>query len=585
MKTLNLIQGSRAWLEARLSHFTASEAPMMMNASKHFTRNQLLDHKKGWITTVDKFTQELFDKGHAAEESARVFIELDEFQGFSSLVVSNKIEGLPLLASLDGQREDGKLNWEHKLFNKVLAENVANNTLESSHYWQLEHQALVTGVNDVLFTCSDGTEENKISMLYTSKPDRRKQLISGWKQFAKDLATHEIKAKEEKLVANEIAELPKLEVSLVGNVSNSNLVEYKSTALTFIQSIKTELATDQDFVDADKAVKWCQKGEKELEAVKERALTDTADIKTLFDTIDVLKEEMRQKRLTLSKLVKSRKEEIRSEISMKAQVEFSELLIATSKNLNGIQITQVAADFDNVMKGKKTVESLQNAVDSELARVKIELSEISELVHSNLNSLTELAADFKFLFNDYVHLAFKANDDLTNLIKSRISEHKEAEKAKLEQQREAMRLDEERKAKAKVEAEEQRKAQILENDRLLKEQEAIKQLRAEQEKLTVDQDAEQALNTAIATHEESLQEQRPEFCGREFPSDEPLQPLPIATKTEPTLHNIQQFLSTLHGSTLSDFGYLLLSGDKQHEAEALYKIKEAFANFMQQEAA
>ena len=590
MKILNLVQGTKAWLEVRLSHFTASEAPMMMNESKHFTRNQLLDHKKGWITTVDAFTQELFDKGHAAEESARTFIEMDQFQNFSPLVISNEIEGLPLLASLDGQREDNLLNWEHKLFNKTLAENVSNNVLAPSHYWQLEHQALVSEVDDVLFTVSDGTEENRVSMTYTSQPERREQLIAGWKQFAKDLVTHEVNAKEERLVANEIDELPKLEVSLVGNVSNSNLVEYKSTALTFIKSINTELATDQDFVDADKAIKWCQKGEKELEAVKERALSDTADIKTLFDTIDVLKEEMRQKRLTLSKLAKSRKEEIRNEISMKAKVEFSELLIATSKNLNGIQIVQVVANFDNVMKGKKTVESLQNAVDSEMARVKIELSEISELVHSNLSSLSELAADFKFLFNDYAQLIFKDNDDLTNLIKSRIAEHKEAEakqkaaekaqmeadakakaereaQAKLDSEREQIRLDEEAKAKAKYEAEQEQESYGI-ADVVLAEEAA--------------QEVVERQNQSIA---ETPVEHQNEAVTLARQITETKAAVEQARNEQPSLNDMQLFLSTLQEPTLNDFCFLLLSNEKENEAIALESIKESFANFMQKQAA
>ncbi len=456
MKILNLVQGTKEWLEVRLSHFTASEAPMMMGDSKHFTRNQLLDHKKGWITSVDEFTQELFDKGHAAEEAARAFIELEEFQDFSPIVISNDVEGLPLLASLDGQREDGQLNWEHKLFNKTLAENVSNNILGPSHYWQLEHQAIVTSVNEVLFTCSDGTEENAVSMIYVSIPERRAQLIAGWKQFASDLANHEIVAKEEKVVAQELQALPKLEISLIGNVSNSNLVEYKSTALAFIQSVNTDLQSDQDFVNADKAVKFFSSGEKELEAVKERALSDTADIKALFSTIDELKEEMRQKRLTLSKLVKSRKDEIRNDISFKAKTEFSELLITTSKNLNGVQITQVIADFDGVMKGKRTVESLQNAVDTELARVKIEISEISELVRTNLNSLTELAGEHKFLFNDYVQIIFKDSDDLTNLIKSRIAEHELAEAERKAAEKAQMEAD----AKAEAEREAAEKLEL-----------------------------------------------------------------------------------------------------------------------------
>lgn len=505
MKILNISQGSKKWLEERLAHFTASEAPMMMNASKYFTRNQLLDHKKGWITSVDEFTQKLFDEGHSTEDTARSLLEFETMQSFSP-IVATLVDDLPLMASLDGITEDHKTIFEHKLWNETLAENVRNNVLEPTYYWQLEQQLLVTGAERALFVVSDGSGVKREQMYYTSQPERRKELIAGWKQFAKDLAKHEVKAKEEKLVATELQALPKLEISLIGNVSNSNLAVYKSTALAFIKSVNTELCSDQDFVDADKAVKFFASGEKELEAVKERALSDTADIKTLFDTIDELKEEMRQKRLTLSKLVKSRKEEIRSEISFKAKTEFSELLIATSKSLNGIQIHQVTVDFDNAMKGKKTVESLQNAVDSEMARAKIELSEIADLVRSNLNSLSELASDFKFLFNDHAHIVFKDNDDLINLVKSRIAEHKTAEAAKLEAQREQMRLEEEAKAKAKVEAEAARKAQMIENDLLLKEREAQ------------------------AAHEEKLQAERPEFSDREFTSNEPLQPLPIAQR-------------------------------------------------------
>ncbi len=46
MKVLNLIQGTQEWLEARLNHFTASEAPAMLGESKYMSRTQLLDLKK-----------------------------------------------------------------------------------------------------------------------------------------------------------------------------------------------------------------------------------------------------------------------------------------------------------------------------------------------------------------------------------------------------------------------------------------------------------------------------------------------------------------------------------------------------------
>lgn len=587
----NLTQGTEEWLEVRLSHFTASEAAAMLNISKYMSRTELLDLKKTSIAkVVNEHTQKLFDEGHRVEELARPIAEEIIGEDLYPVTASLDIDELKLLASFDGLTLLNDIVWENKLLNASLKENLMRGIIPEQYKPQLQQQLMVCGAKKALFMASDGTKENTYYAWYESDDELANNIISSWKQFAIDLANHEVVAKEEKLVAQELQALPKLEISLVGNVSNSNLIEYKTTAFAFIQSINTDLQSDQDFVDADKAVKFFTNGEKELEAVKERALSDTADIKTLFDTIDELKEEMRQKRLTLSKLVKSRKEEIRSEISMKAQIEFSELLIATSKNLKGIQITQVSADFDGAMKGKKTVESLQNAVDSEMARTKIELSEISELVHRNLDALSGLAGDHKFLFSDYAHLVFKADDDLINLIKSRIAEHEAAEKERLEQQREQMRLEEERKAQAKVAEEQQRKAQMLENDRLLKEREERAKVEAEQEETRAKFEAEQTANAkafreSVATHEATAKEQTittpvTERLAQVFETVEP-----VKTVKTPTTRDISVFLQTLNDDSLNDFGFLLLSGDINHQHEALANIRNSFSLFLDDLAA
>jgi putative phage-type endonuclease len=506
----NLTQGSEEWLSVRLSHFTASEASAMLGISKYMSRNQLLDLKKtGIAKEVDESTQKLFDQGHHVEELARPIAESIIGEDLYPVTASLDVDEVKLLASFDGLTLLNDVVWENKLLNKGLKESLSLGVIPDQYKPQLQQQLMVSGASKALFMASDGTEENTYYAWYESDEALANELISSWKQFAKDLATHEVKAKEEKLVAQELQSLPKLEVSLVGNVSNSNLVEYKTTALAFIKSINTDLQSDQDFVDAEKAVKFFTNGEKELEAVKERALSDTADIKTLFDTIDQLKEEMRQKRLTLNKLVKTRKEEIRSEIAFKAKTEFSSLLIATSKNLNGIQITQVVADFDGAMKGKKTVESLQNAVDTELARCKIELAEISELVRANLNSLSELAGEHKFLFSDYAQIIFKDNEDLTNLIKSRIAEHEEAEakrkQLEQEQMQAAAKEKAEREAQAKIDAqaeqirqEERAKAKAeQEEQNKLAQAEAAKQATEEVQQTTNKEVSSSPVNEAV----------------------------------------------------------------------------------------
>lgn len=80
MKTLDLTQGTQEWLDARLLLRTASEAPAMMGDSKYFTRNQLLDHKRGWTNIINEFRLKLYQEGHEAEARARPIAEriLDE---------------------------------------------------------------------------------------------------------------------------------------------------------------------------------------------------------------------------------------------------------------------------------------------------------------------------------------------------------------------------------------------------------------------------------------------------------------------------------------------------------------------------
>jgi hypothetical protein len=87
------------------------------------------------------------------------------------------------------------------------------------------------------------------------------------------------------------------------------------------------------------------------------------------------------------------------------------------------------------MKNKRTIASLQDAVDTELARAKIDASQAADGIRLNLTSLAELAVDYAFLFSDVQQLVTKANDDLVTLIKFRISEHQKSEREKADAKR------------------------------------------------------------------------------------------------------------------------------------------------------
>lgn len=456
MKIHNVAQGSDAWHALRANYFTASEAPAMMGASKQMKRTELLHAKKtGLDRDVSWWVQKnLFDKGHEAEALARPILEARIGEDLFPVVGT---EG-DLLASLDGCTILGDVLFEHKMWNEQLAADVRAGSLDPHYYWQLEQQLLVSGAEKVIFVCSDGTEENFVSMEYAPVPGRAATLVAGWKQFQADLLDFTPAEAVPEAVGKTPESLPALRIEVTGMVTASNLEQFKAHSLAVFGSINTVLETDQHFADAEKAVKWCGDVEERLEAAKQHALSQTESIDALFRTIDEISAEARAKRLMLDKLVKARKLSIREDIVMTAAKALQTHIDQINTSLGGkARMPAVPADFAGAIKGKKTISSLRDSADSELARAKIAASQIGDSIRTNLASLDELAADYLFLFNDVQQLVMKANDDLVALIKVRISEHQKAEEQKAEAQREQIRQQElqrieaEAKAKAPVE--------------------------------------------------------------------------------------------------------------------------------------
>ena len=101
----------------------------------------------------------------------------------------------------------------------------------------------------------------------------------------------------------------------------------------------------------------------------------------------------------------------------------------------------INADFLAAIKGKRTVESLKNAVDTVLANAKIAANDIADKIQINLATLDE-NKEHAFLFNDVATLVMKAPDDLHNVIKLRIAEHNAEQQRRLDAERERIRKEE-----------------------------------------------------------------------------------------------------------------------------------------------
>ena len=440
MKIHNVAQGSAEWHALRANYHTASEAPAMMGVSKYQTRTDLLAQKKTGITPdVTPSQQLIFDKGHATEALARPLTEALIDEELYPIVGTNG----NLLASMDGATMLGETLFEHKLWNESLVAHVKAGDLPAHYYWQLEQQLLVSGAERVIFVCSDGTAENFVHMEYRPVAGRATQLIEGWKQFETDLANFQMPNAPSIVVGKAPDELPALRIELTGMVTASNLKIFEQSALIVIDSVKTTLETDQDFADAKKAVKWCGDVEEAVAVAKKQALSQTQSIDELFSSLDRISAHARETRLKVDKLVKAQELLVKTNIKQKAELALADHIAAINKTLGKVTLTHVVSDFAGAMKNKRTIASLQDAVDTELARAKIDASQAADSIRLNLTSLVELAVDHAFLFSDVQQLVTKANDDLVTLIKFRISEHQKAEQEKAD----AKRIAEEQEAK------------------------------------------------------------------------------------------------------------------------------------------
>ena len=458
----NITQGGDSWHAHRASSRNASEAPIIMGESSFMSRQELLRQKAtGYTPEVDAAKQRLFDAGHAAEHAARMLFEDATGEDFFTVVATTD-DGY-LSASMDGLNMAGDTLFEHKLFNAELAEAVRNNDIPPMYYWQLEQQLLVSGAEKVVFVCSDGTRENWEQMEYRSVPGRAEKLIAAWKQFDEDLANYQHVESAPKPTAAPITDLPALSVQIVGHVSASNLTEWKAVVTHRIESINANLQNDQDFVDADKMVKFLEEGEKKLDLVKAQAQSQAVEIDETFRAIDEIKATMRSKRLELSKLVEKRKTDIRAEILQEGKNALALHVGELNRKLGRVLMPVINADFAGVMKSKKNIDSLRDAVASELSRCKLEANEIAERIQTNLATL-EAAKEHAFLFSDVSTLAMKSPEDLGNVIKLRIAEHAADQQRKLDAERERIRKEEQeradKEAAAKVEAERKEQERI-----------------------------------------------------------------------------------------------------------------------------
>jgi hypothetical protein len=151
-------------------------------------------------------------------------------------------------------------------------------------------------------------------------------------------------------------------------------------------------------------------------------------------------------------LVTRRKFEVKEGIILKAKVAYEVHVNVLKAETEGTWVALPQPDFAGAAKNKRTMASLQDAVDSVLANAKIEADASARRIRANLACLREDGAGHEFLFADKAQLVGKPLDDLRLLVKSRIDAHKAEEAARLEAERERIRAEETAKAQREAAA-------------------------------------------------------------------------------------------------------------------------------------
>lgn len=442
----SFLQGSPEWHAHRATHFNASDAPAMLGMSKYKTRPELLrELHTGVPPEVDPATQARFDAGHRFEALARPLAE--KIIGEELFPVTGS-DGR-LSASFDGITMLGDVIWEHKTLNATLREVKATgldgNELPMMYQAQMEQQLLVSGAERCLFMASAWTDAGELideyHCWYQPTPDLRRQIVAGWEQFSADLAAYQPSTETASVLepARTPETLPALLIEVSGSVVRSNLEPFRQHALAVIGEINTDLQTDQDFADAEATVKWLRDDvAAQLKAAKQHAMAQAADIDALFRAVDSMIEAADSKRLQLDKLVKTRKDQIRTEMIGAAQTALNEHVARLNARLGQQWIGRTIGAFAEAIKGKRSLDSMRDAVDAELARCKIDTSAMADRLEINRKALTDVEGrDWMFLFADFATVGLKPAEDFAAIAAQRIAQHKAAEEERRRAEAEA----------------------------------------------------------------------------------------------------------------------------------------------------
>ncbi len=225
-----------------------------------------------------------------------------------------------------------------------------------------------------------------------------------------------------------------LVVKITGDVIDSNFDDYRNQWNRALQDVNLNPATDNEFADAKEFVKTCQSAEDAIGQAMEKALSNTSDIKTLFDGMSSISAKIKEVRLSLNKTIQeeesSRKKRVVAS-AIKMVADFIEQREKEQPYLAG-HFTVTTEDFVPAIKGKRSIEKIKTAVFDHARFLISTIGDIAQECRLNferINMAMESDSSYRSLFPDIKELVTKPGGEVLLTIDARILKFKaEAEK-------------------------------------------------------------------------------------------------------------------------------------------------------------
>lgn len=455
----DLHQGDDNWHSYRLDHFGASELVFALGDSKKETRTGLLYAKK--TRTAREFSQWLqenvLDRGHELEALARPIVaRLIGKKLYPSTYSIGKIS-----ASVDGLTADGTTAWEHKQYNKEYFDIVSRGEVPEEHMPQCQQVLMVTGAEKLIFTISDGTEENMVSTEVLPCPEWFEKIRATWAQFEIDLENYVPIEVIEKEQPDAIRQLPAVLIRASGGLVESNLHEMTPQYDAFIVKANANLA-GINIVNGKAVAKFSRAAADDLKAKKKGLIDQIVTVSEAMDTMDLYITKFNKIGLDYEKAV-DRMQEAEIEAALaKVGAEYIDHVDTLQIGIDPIKLIVEKPNFRASLARLQLPEKKNAALNAALANAKVAASTVAKDVGGKLFWFNSNHKEHILLFPDLQTVIYKLTDDFKLLVEARIAKHNAAEEARRVAEREKIRIEEEAKAKAKVEAEALAKAQAEE---------------------------------------------------------------------------------------------------------------------------